>query len=365
MSNKRQKQSHPSPSRPVAKRPTLAQLNKYVEKQPMEPKGWKALGQYYANQKDWERALGPLERALKLAPQNPDILELLGRTESGQGNDAQALVLLEQALERAPDNAQVLFSIARVYHERAEDNKALEYIERALEIAPDKPPILTYKGNVLYRLHRYSDAFEVFHGLTKKYPQESSHWNNAGNLLRDLGDLDEAVTYYQKAVDLSEASVLSFSNHLTALHYHPQATPEEIFSLSQEWKARFAPRDIPPRPLPQNISPDKRLRIGMISDGFRNHPVGKMITAALEKLAPHHFELFAYSTNSANDAITQRIRRVTSQWKAIRHFSDEALADLVREDQIDILIDLAGHNTGSRMRVMAMQPAPLLVKWVD
>lgn len=364
MSKARQKRQRVPSSRRPAKKPTLVQMHRKVEEQPMEPAGWKALGEYYANKEDWENARSPLERAFELAPQDPGILELLGRTESGQGNDTQALALLEQGIGLAPDNAQILFSMARVYHERAEENKALEYIERALEIAPDKPPILTYKGNVLYRLHRYSDAFEVFCGLTKKYPQESSHWNNAGNVLRDLGDLDEAVTYYQKAVELSTSSAISFSNHLTALHYHPQATPEDIFKLSQEWKARFAPCDIPKRPLPKNISPDKRLRIGMISDGFRSHPVGKMITAALEKLVPHQFELFAYSTNSASDTITQRIRNITTQWKAIRHFSDEALAQQIREDQIDILIDLAGHNTGNRMRVMAMQPAPLLVKWV-
>lgn len=363
MSKRRYNQQR-TPSRRPAKKPTLAQLSKNVEKQPMEPNCWKALGEYYANKEDWENARGPLERALELAPKNPGILELLGRTESGQGNDIQALALLEKALKLAPDNDQILFSMGRVHHERAEDNKALEYIERALDIAPGKRPILTYKGNVLYRLHRYRDAFEVFRGMTKKYPQEYSHWNNAGNVLRDLGDLDEAIVYYQKAVELSASSATSFSNHLTALHYHPHATPEEIFALSQKWKARFAPSDIPKRPLPENVSPDKRLRIGMISDGFRSHPVGKMITAALEKLEPHHFELFAYSTNSANDAITQRIRNITTQWKVIQHFSDEALAEQVREDKIDILIDLAGHNTGNRMRVMAMQPAPLLVKWV-
>src|SRR3546814_13211330 len=102
----------------------------------------------------------------------------------------------------------------------------------------------------------------------------------------------------------------------------------------------------------------------MISDGFRSHHVGWMITTALESLEKCELELYAYSTNTASDNLTRRIQAATSSWMSVQHLSDDALAQRIRDDHIDVLIDLCGHNTGNRMQVMAMEPAPIILKWV-
>src|SRR3546814_21143849 len=93
----------------------------------------------------------------------------------------------------------------------------------------------------------------------------------------------------------------------------------------------------------------------MISDGFRSHHVGWMITTALESLEKCELELYAYSTNTASDNLTRRIQAATSSWMSVQHLSDDALAQRIRDDHIDVLIDLCGHNPGNRMKVMAME----------
>ena len=102
----------------------------------------------------------------------------------------------------------------------------------------------------------------------------------------------------------------------------------------------------------------------MLSDGFRQHPVGKMIVRCLENLSSVEFELFAYTSNGARDPLTDRIRSMCEQWLPVQHLSDEEFAQRIRDDAIDIFFDLSGHNAGTRMRAVAMQPAPLIVKWV-
>src|SRR3546814_20291424 len=87
---------------------------------------------------------------------------------------------------------------------------------------------------------------------------------------------------------------------------------EAIFSACREWQTRFAPKKRNTRPIPIDKSPNRRLRIGMISDGFRGHPVGMMITPALEHLDKKQIELLAYSTNTAINSTTVRIPNTTT-----------------------------------------------------
>ncbi|PKG54899.1 O-linked N-acetylglucosamine transferase family protein [Halomonas sp. MES3-P3E] len=343
---------------------SLKQASKRVERAPNDPAGWKALGVHWLNQKRWDEAREPIEHALKLAPQDPEALEMLARVVHNQGDDIQAIALLAQAIELDFGFAQAHLSLSKIRFGRAENEQALDHIDQALTIQPRHLGMLSHRGNVLYRLHRYQDAIEVFDELLNKQPESYSHWNNAANLRRDLGLLDEADRFYRQSIERTTVDSKPYSNRLTALHYNPSISRNTILDVCREWEKRYGPAQAQLRPQPHNRAPNKRLRIGMISDGFRRHPVGRMITAALEKLATQEIALYAYSTNNAVDPLTVRIRKTTTQWLEISHLSDEALAQQIRDDEIDILIDLAGHNTGSRMRVIAMQPAPLLVKWV-
>src|SRR5690606_13246231 len=121
---------------------------------------------------------------------------------------------------------------------------------------------------ILYRLHRFEDAIAVFDGLLKRHPLNYSHWNNAANLRRDLGRLKEADRYYRKATSLTKIDPLPLSNLITTLHYRPDCSREEIFTACREWQTRFSPPKKGVRPV-LDKSPNRRLRIGMISDGFR------------------------------------------------------------------------------------------------
>lgn len=242
-------------------------------------------------------------------------------------------------------------------------DSALEQIDLALSHEPFDLHYNFQKASILVGLFRHKEAIPIFKNLLKKLPNNSKILNNAGNLYRDLGDLKKAQDLYKKAIPIAGDDSLPYSNYLTCLHYDPDTSVEKIHEVCLQWEREFASDIIRSRPKPDHLEPTKRLRIGMISSGFNGHPVGRMITKALEKLPTSYYDFIFYSSSAQTDEITQRYHAL-GKYELVVQLSDDELDKKIRKDQVDILIDLAGHNSGTRMRVMAMSPAPILVKWV-
>ncbi|WP_343804292.1 TDP-N-acetylfucosamine:lipid II N-acetylfucosaminyltransferase [Marinobacterium maritimum] len=323
----------------------------------------KALASHCINNSNFNEAEPLLERALKMSPEDSDVLILFAKVFINTGRYTEAVQTLKPIFDNDLSIPGAYFLASYALYHLHDFELALEHISKALMLNPYESEYLFHKATTLMSLSRYMDAVPLFERLLAQTPDNFIYLNNAGNLCRDLGQLEKAQEHFQRAMKLTQDNSYPYSNYLTTLHYDPQQSQESIYKVCLEWEQRFAPKLIPPRPIPKDMSADKCLRIGMISDGFRNHPVGQMIIAPLEQLPDHAFQFVCYSSSSQVDHITRRFQKI-SEYKTASHLSDEALAQLIREDEIDILFDLAGHNSGTRMKVMAMQPAPILVKWV-
>ncbi|WP_085919942.1 O-linked N-acetylglucosamine transferase, SPINDLY family protein [Halomonas sp. CSM-2] len=355
---------HRTSKRPLHKKNmTREQAKRYALKHPENADAWQWLGRLSAKDGDLDEARKAFEKAAELAPSEPKHYEWLGYVAYKRHNVYQALAYLDEAESVGEPSAHGLITRAKVYLDHAAFGKSLALAERARQIAPNDIDVLSALGAIYLGLYRYDDAKNVYERLIKLQPGHYSHWNGAGNVCRELGRIDDAYFYYFEAVKRAAENPLPYSNQLTAMHYDPMASREAIAEMAQAWEARYAPKTAPPRPR-RTLQPSKRLRIGFFSDGLRKHPVGKMIIRCLGNLATSEAELFAYTSSEVNDELTRRIKAVVHHWQSMQHLSDEDFAQIIREDEIDILIDLTGHNAGNRMRVMAMQPAPLLVKWV-
>ena len=323
----------------------------------------KTLASHCISRSNFSEAKPLLERAIKMNPEDPDLLVMLAKVLINTGDYSRAVETLSLIFDKDLNIPGAHFLASYALYHLHDFELALKHVSKALMLNPYESEYLFHKATTLMSLSRYTDAVPLFERLLAQSPDNFIYLNNAGNLYRDLGQLDKALDYFKQAMKLTQDNSYPYSNYLTTLHYDPEQSQEAIYSVCREWEQSFAPEQIPPRPVPEDKRAEKRLRIGMISDGFRNHPVGQMIIAPFEKLPEHAFQFVCYSSNSQADQITRRFQKI-STYKTVSHLSDEALAQLIREDEVDILFDLAGHNSGTRMKVMAMQPAPLLVKWV-
>ncbi|CAP43358.1 O-linked N-acetylglucosamine transferase family protein [Bordetella petrii] len=350
---------------PGAKLLTLPQAQARTRRFPLDLHAWKELGRNLCNVGELDQARAAVEKALELAPDDPQIWILLGQIETRADQDRKARGHFEHAISLQEKLPGAHHGLAAVLLRLNDCDGALKHIERALEYSPGQSAIKAQKSIILSRNYRYEEAGALLKELLEEDPKNAfAHWTNLGNIQRDLGKLEHAEASYRQAVELQPASPIALSNRLTLLHYMPERTLADIKQACMEWGSLFAKSDAGRRPRPANMSASKKLRVGMFSDGFRQHPVGAMTTTVLEHLVNLGIEIYAYTTTPTADYITQRIKKVSARWQSIGTLNEEQFAQRIRDDQIDILIDLAGHSAGSRMRTMALEPAPILVKWV-
>lgn len=328
----------------------------------------KELGQRQRTEGKFDEARATLRKAADADPADAQPWVMLGYIDLSQSLQDSAQAHFERALELQPDDPDAHQGIATIYYMSSRNESALRHIDRTLEKKPGHAPALVLKVQLLTRLFRMEEATALSEKLVETDSgdpeKDATHWNDLGNIKRGMGQLEDAKRCYRKAASLTRTDPVPLSNWLTIMHYMPDRSPVDILEGCKEWARRFAPAVQVERPVPADLSPGRKLRIGMFSDGFRQHPVGAMTTSALEHLVQLGFELYLYTTNNRVDAITQRLMAIATRWTSISNIRDEALAKRVREDGIDILMDLAGHNAGNRIRTMTLQPAPILMKWV-
>ncbi|MGO2149283.1 O-linked N-acetylglucosamine transferase, SPINDLY family protein [Halomonas sp.] len=342
---------------------SLHKAKKLAERQPQNAAAWKQLGAELSEAGLRQEALEALDKALMLTPNDAEALAVKGRITHQLGDPEQGLALLKEAVKRQPGFAKAQHYIGYIYYTQARYDDALTYADEACRLAPNDVDMLNTLGNVLMQKFEYSRAQKTLEKAAQLAPNNYLSWNNLGNVYNAVGDLDKGLDAYQQAHRINPQAPGPFSNIITTCHYHPHKTAEEITGLCKQWDNKFSVQTTI-KSYDNLVDPQKQLRIGLISDGFRGHPVGRMITSALENVSKAQIALYLYSTNNAIDGITQRLQAASEKWMSIQPLNDEQVAEQVASDKIDILIDLAGHNAGNRVLAVSRRPAPLQVKWV-
>lgn len=240
------------------------------------------------------------------------------------GKPKEAKVLYEEILKTHPTSA-VYNELARISKKIGNLKNSASYLFQAMEKDPDNPSI----------------------------------WCNLGSDLILLGQTQKGIDLMRKAVEKMPDNQRMRSSYLFRLHNLPNLDPQEMFNEHKKW-AQIHTTAIFTRSDHNNI-PDlqRRLRIGYISPDFRAHSVAVFFDPILESHDRQNVELYGYGDIEIPDKVTEQFRKRFDHYRNIRNIDDKSVADLIEQDQIDILVDLAGHTGGSRLRVLAYKPAPL------
>jgi predicted O-linked N-acetylglucosamine transferase (SPINDLY family) len=155
------------------------------------------------------------------------------------------------------------------------------------------------------------------------------------------------------------------SNLIFTLHYHPGYDFRTISDEQQRWNRQFSePLQMSLQPYANDPGGERPLRIGYVSADFRDHAVGRFLLPLFERHDRERFEIFCYSGVSRPDKMTERLRALTGPWRPTFGVPDDRLAEIIREDRVDILVDLSLHSGGNRLPVFARQPAPVQLSWL-
>ncbi|MCD6305110.1 MAG: hypothetical protein J7M32_02335, partial [Deltaproteobacteria bacterium] len=167
-----------------------------------------------------------------------------------------------------------------------------------------------------------------------------------------------------KALEMRPGYAEAHSNLLFAMQCDPDVGDMEIFRESVNWWRRHGAGHAREAGRGKDQDPGRRLRVGYVSPDFREHSVSRFFLPLIENHDRKAVEVFCYGDVKRPDRMTARIRELADHWRSIVGLGDDAVARQIREDRIDILVDLAGHTGGNRLLVFARRPAPVQVTWL-
>ena len=243
--------------------------------------------------------------------------------------------------------------------------QALVYYDRAVKGRPDDPKLLTNYGAVLMGLNRPSEAEALLYTATRAEPKLPQPYINLGGCLNAQGKTREAIACYRQGLELADDDAVLESNYLLTRHYLPEQEPAESLSEHRNWMRRHAGNRGEFR-WPDENGHERRdkLRIGYVSPDFRTHSVAYFLGPLLANHDKDGFEIYCYSDVVQPDPVTVRMRGYASHWRDTGSSGDAELARHIHRDGIDILVDLAGHTVGNRLKVFTQKPAPVQVTWL-
>lgn len=318
-----------------------------------------------------ERAAGRLREALasQLAAlaKAPDFAASLfeaGTTLQLLGRPDEAIVYLDRALEQDGDHVGALLAIGMAESDLDMHEAAGAALDRAAQLAPTDTDVALKRGIVLQRMGRIDAAIEQFELLIALEPTSFSAHSNIGACYLLRGRYGEAVEWLEKACALRPDKPSAYSNRLFAQLHATGTNLAELARAHRAFGERFGTPEGRYRDWPNDLDPDRRLRIGLVSAEFCGHASNTLIIPFLEGIDRRQFALIGFSNNPARDTVTTRFEGLLDGIENIVGLDDRSVAEEIQRQAIDILIDLTGHTGMNRLTCFALKPAPVQASWI-
>ncbi|MDP2978708.1 MAG: tetratricopeptide repeat protein, partial [Thiobacillus sp.] len=346
-----------------------------------------------------DEAEAAFRQSLKIRPDQADVYNDLGNVLMARLRFDEAEQAYRQAIALWPGYADAHCNLAILLMEFRRMEEAWSLLQRCLHLQPDHANALNAMGNLLRQAGRLEEAEKAYRDALKIRPDSANFHGNLGNLLMELNRPAEAEAGFRQAVALEptyayalgqaascarqllawshaaadEASIISNIEQAAPgipsriIMFLPSAGAQlqlQAALLASQNKIRpFL--DKPPLFSPATHPPGQRLRIGYLSADFREHPVMHLLGGVFELHDRARFKIHAYSIGrNARDRHRERVEENVEVFRDVRMMSDGDAAGLIAGDGIDILVDLTGNTTDSRLGITASRPAPIIVNWL-
>jgi predicted O-linked N-acetylglucosamine transferase (SPINDLY family) len=329
----------------------------------------------------------------------------LGNTLLEQGNPDAAISGYRKALALKPDYAEAYVNLGNVLYEQGKLNEAIENFHKALTFKLNFAQAHYNLGNALYTQDKLDEAAECYRRTLALSPDFADAHNNLGLALQKQGALGAAITSYRKALSLKPSyadahvnlgnALFEQGNPGDAVASYRRAYalgPDVAKTLSNLLYLHAFTRDIPPeqeRDLAANweniaLTEDERsaarerfsgrsdrlprtgrkLKVGVASAELGQHSVAEFLEPFLEQVDRSRFHITLYPTVTRAEPRAARFMELADEYKSLVGIPDKKAADLIRSDQIDILIDTTGHMNGCRLGVFAHRAAPVQCHYI-
>lgn len=345
-----------------------------------------------------DEAISHYKTALQFNPNNAGAYCSLGNCLAAVGNHNEAVANYLAAIRLNPNIAETFYNLGNSLVAQKKYEAAVENYRQAIRINPNYALVYNNLGSALKKLGAIDLAKENYRRAISLKPDLATAYNNLSITLKEELDLKTAEELGQQALQiqpnfidahinlsgiridqgqpkaaiahLKEVLKISpdradvHSSLISTMRYLPDYSPQDLLEEAKNWGSRYVSLEQYFPPPTNSPDPQRQLRIGYVSSDFSNHPVGHFIEPVLAHHDRSSFEVFCYYNGLKQDEQTTRLRQLADQWIDVADKSDMELAQQIRLDGIDILIDLSGHTKSNRLLTFALKPAPVQATWI-
>jgi predicted O-linked N-acetylglucosamine transferase (SPINDLY family) len=353
------------------------------------------LGVICAQRLQYSDALKYFNDSLKALPKNPITLSNLGNVYLHLKDYSKALEAYDKSLRLDPKHEEAWSNKGNVLYELKRYDEAIACHDKALSLNPNYAEAWSNKGNTLYELKRYDEAIACHDKALSLNPYYAEAWSNKANTLNELKRYDESIAHLGKALSLkSDISWIlgdllytkmrvcdwsGFEDYLEGITQQVLAnneaiTPLPLLSLSDSPELHKRSSEIYLQSTyPANTvlgpilkhSENQKIRVAYYSADFHNHATGYLMAELFELHDKSRFELFGFSFGPiTNDEMRQRLEKSFDQFIEVVNKSDMEVAQLSRDLNIDIAVDLKGFTQDLRTGIFAYRAAPIQVNYL-
>ncbi|MDP3210642.1 tetratricopeptide repeat protein, partial [Methylotenera sp.] len=303
-------------------------------------------------------------QALSIDQSRKDVHVDLGLAKADQGLFSEAEVCYRRALELDPDYWLAYNNLGLALHRMERYQEAELAFDKAIALHPSEALLYSNLGLTLAALGQIKKAEASLKKAVEIFPEYvNAHINLCTNYIAQ-GRLEEAEYECFEALKYDPASNKARSNLLFAMNYSGHHSAEYRLQQALEFDNVVTSKIEQAYTAWQSHPNSRRLRIGLMSGDLRQHPVAYFLENLVRNVDFSKFELIAYLTDTREDAFTGRLKPNFAYWKSLVGLTDQAAAELIHDDGVDILLDLSGHTSGNRLQILAWKPAPIQVSWL-
>ncbi len=310
----------------------------------------------------YEEAIGSLRNAISIRPDLVAAHSNLGNVLDGMNRSEEAIACHRAALELDSKFRDAHHNLANALRNLHRYDEAAESCRRAIELDPGYHKAHNNLGNIYAEQERYVEAMESFKRTLAIRPDYPEAHLGLGISLSALGRYEEAVSCFRRATALKKDYADAHSSLIFAFGFMPGIGFKEHADECRAWYERHG-RSLGSRigPHGNEVDPSRKLRIGYVSSDFRQHSASAVFGPVIHRHDRSQYSVVLYSGVRVEDEASVAYRRSADLWRSTTGMSDEQLAERIRADRIDILVDLSAFSAGSRLLVFARKPAPIQV----
>ncbi len=328
---------------------------------------WVSLAAKQIEQGQNTEALYSCNEAMKLKNDSTEALYYIGNAYMNLEQYQDCINIFTVLLKMDPKHARAWWAIAYSYYMQKNLEQAYKFAQEALSCDPSLPFVnLIIAFYYEKEKHQTKKAIEYYKKEISQNPAYEKAYGFLSSALMSCGKQEQAIDALKQQLKLNSENSITHDNRIMYHHYITKATAQDLLELAQDY-ARNILKTLPkPNQDFSNIdlNPNKtELKIGFVSGDFKKHAIFAWLNGLFDRVKEHNLEIILFANNKEDEA-SEVLKKQADKWINIDQKTDQESFDLIRENRIDILVDLSGHTGLNRLKLFALKPAPVQVTWL-